>query len=161
VKKAGRFCERDGIMDEELEQLMIDLGWPNSDRQSALLIFVIPTWCFQNWGYDDLYAFPLVQRITHVRWVTRSDFMCVLRIYSAPNLRLEVSGSNLCWGSGYYLRNFMVVLILFIRNLRLNCFFCNEYLPRVRFKGKRPGWTSHGSTKPKLIPQISLRYLFL
>jgi hypothetical protein len=26
VKKAGRFCERDGIMDEELEQLMIDLG---------------------------------------------------------------------------------------------------------------------------------------
>jgi hypothetical protein len=49
VKEAEKeFWERDGIMDEELEQIMIDLGWPNSDGQynsgfvmHALLIFII------------------------------------------------------------------------------------------------------------------------
>lgn len=49
VKKFEKeFWERDGIMDEEHEGIMTDLGWPNSDREynsdfvaHALLIFVI------------------------------------------------------------------------------------------------------------------------
>jgi hypothetical protein len=47
MKKAQKeFCERDGIMDEELEQLMIDLGWPNSDRQSMILLHMRCSYSF-------------------------------------------------------------------------------------------------------------------